>query len=121
MVRERCEPGMHLAQRSAVADGVVLPAEHAGDVVTCFNAVELTVDDFAYHARLQYFPDLERRHVRLHVVHPPAHVRVDRHEYVSNEHLAVARLRNRFFGYLEILGGDPASRPACETNLRVAH
>ncbi len=39
-------------------------------------------------------PSCERRHVRLDVVHPAAHVRVDRDERVPDQHLPVAGIRH---------------------------
>ena len=42
-----------------------------------------------------HLAELERRHVRLDVVHPRPHVRVDRDERVPDQHLAVGRLGRR--------------------------
>ena len=57
--------------------------------------------------------DLERRDVGLHVVHPAAHVRVDGHDEVAHQHLAVGRVGQRGLDEAEVLRpGHPVGRDA---------
>ena len=65
-------------------------------------------------------PQRERRHVRRHVVHPPAHVRVHRQEGVADEQLALVDRRQRDVDQLDVLGGGLADRPPDQPPLRQA-
>ena len=62
-------------------------------------------------------PERERRHVRLGVVHPAAHVRVDRDIGVANEDLAVAGIRELDLRELEIRSGRRPARASGEPDL----
>ena len=69
----------------------------------------------------QRLADDERRHVRLRVVHPPAHVRLDRHQRVLDEHLAFARRPEVRGGEREVRVGRLAAGTAREPDLPAAH
>ncbi len=121
MIGKRREAGMHLAQRAPVAQRVVLPTQHARDVVVFIDTVEATLDDLPYRTGLQHLPDLERRYVGFDVVHAAAHIGIDGHEDVTDQYLAVRGLRHGFFREFEILLRHPARRPAREADLLVGH
>ncbi len=73
--------------------------------------------DLADRPALERRADLKRRHVGLGVVHPPAHVRVDRHERVAHEQLARAGVRQLDLGQLEVRGLGLADRPGGQPDL----
>jgi len=94
MVRQWHGSRRNLTQQPAIADRVVLPTQHAHDVVTLRNALKLTGYHLSDHPGLQYFTYLKRRNVRPDVIHTPAHVRVYRHENIAHHNLSVGRIRN---------------------------
>ena len=65
-------------------------------------------DDLADGGAFERLADLKRRDVRPDVVHAAAHVRVDGHVEVADEHLAVGRRRRLDPDEREVVGGRPA-------------
>jgi hypothetical protein len=61
------------------------------DGVTHFEFLGARFDDFADGAALQHFANLERRHIRLPVIHAPAHIRIHRHKQIANQHLLIGQ------------------------------
>ena len=66
---------------------------HVLDEVAGGEAVGLALDDLADRAAFHRLADLERRDVAFHVVHPAAHVGVDRQPAVADPDHAVAERR----------------------------
>jgi hypothetical protein len=61
-------------------------------------------DDLADRARAHDLADADRLDVRLRVVHPAAHRRVDRQVLHPDQELALAGLADRLFGVLPVAG-----------------
>ena len=69
---------------------------------------------FAYSAdgpTCQRLADLERRRVGLAIDHPPAHVGINGHADVLNQHFSLARFAQRDFAHGEVIGAGNAHRP----------
>ena len=80
---------LHLARALRRDDREVAPAETVQHEVPRGEPVSLRLDDLTDRATVERLVDLERRNVRLHVVHAPTHVRVDAHHDVAHEQLTV--------------------------------
>ena len=93
-------------------DGFVAPPAHVLDEVAGREARGLAGDDLADGAAVHRLAELERGDVALHVVHPPAHVRIDREPMVADMHHAVAERRKRNVLQLEILSRGKPLRTA---------
>ncbi len=78
------------------------PAEIVHDPRPLLDPLGTGGDDLPDGTPGQRLADRERRHVRAHVVHPAAHVRVDRDERVANEELAVHGVGQLDLGELEV-------------------
>ena len=78
------------------------------------KAFRLALDDFADRSAIHRLVELEGRDVALHVVHPPAHVGVDRKPAVAHADHAVAERREIDLLQLEIVGGRHPLRAALQ-------
>ena len=74
---------------------LVAPAGHVLDEVARREALGLALDHLADRAAVHRLAELERRDVAFHVVHPAAHVGVDRQPLVADADHAVAERRQR--------------------------
>jgi hypothetical protein len=72
------------------------------DHVAGRQALGLGGDDLPHRAAGHRLVEPEGRHVGLHVVHAAAHVRVDRHVAVADQHLARARVGHRDLDEAEV-------------------
>ncbi len=109
--------GGHLPRLPGGQDGLVPPAQHVQDQVAFGQVRRAGLDDRADRAALQRLAQPERRDVGLHVVHPAAHVRVDRHEQVAHPDLPVGELGPVRLGQREVRRGRPSGRPRGEDDL----
>ena len=82
---------------------VLAPAPVVQDEVALGDPLRPRRHDLADGAAVQRPIELERRHVRLPVVHAAAHVRVHRHPEVADEDLSVPRLRHLDLRQAEVL------------------
>jgi hypothetical protein len=98
-------------------DGVLAPSQAVQHSVAGGEVRGVRGDDDAHRAALERCTHLERRDVGLDVVHPASHVRVDRHELVADQHLAIARLGHVGLDEAEVRGYRPAGRSRCEADL----
>ena len=73
-----------------------------GDDVALGEARAARRHDLAHGGAVSVSPSCNGGSVGLCVVHPPAHVRVDRHEGVADDDLAVARVADLDFSELEV-------------------
>ena len=73
--------------------GFLPPARHVHDEVAGGKAVRAALDHFSDGSALKRLADLKRGNIALHVVHPSAHVRVDRQPAVTHPDLPVGKLR----------------------------
>ena len=123
VIGQRVSARLDRAQRAPVRHGVLLPAEHARDVVAHGIAVGAARDDLTDDAALQGLANLERRHVTLHVVHAAAHVGIDGQVEVAHEHLAVGGLGHGPLVELELGIGDGAdgSLPEQDALVGISH
>ena len=99
--RRGCHGGVDEAEPLGRSDGVAAPAAVVQDGVTDLVGVDGGRHDLADGPALEHLADLERRHVALGVVHPAAHVGVDRHEEVAHQDLALGG-----FGHLDVDEGE---------------
>src|SRR5204863_5065312 len=76
--RQRREAGVDLVDLRAGDDGVFLYAEQAAHMVAIGKVRVLRFDDFTNRQRAHHLADRDRRDVRLGVIHPTAHRRVER-------------------------------------------
>ena len=106
--------GGQLVERRRRYDRLVAPACHVHDEVTRCEALRAALHDFADRTAFQWLPDLEWRDVAFHVVHPPAHVRVDAQPPVANAHAAFGELGQGHILELEVVMGRHAGRAALE-------
>jgi hypothetical protein len=84
------------------------PPMLGGDDVPDLEFAGARLDHLAHGAAIENLSDLKGRHVGLPVIHAAAHVGVDRHEPVANEHLPVLHRIQRGFREIEVAGGGDA-------------
>jgi hypothetical protein len=77
------------------------------------------LEDFADGLADHHLAQLYRRHIRFDVVHPPPHVGIERQPFVSDKHLAVARLRDWRFDDSKIVLAGLDARTAGQQDLPV--
>ena len=68
------------------------PPSKMPDRIARIELVGAGLSDNSHRGAGQWFIDLKRLNIRLHVVHPPAHIWVDAGEGVLNEDLAIGKL-----------------------------
>src|SRR5439155_20991652 len=83
--------------------GFVAPAGHVLGKVAGSEALRPAFDDLADRAAVHRLAELERRDVAFHVVHPPAHVRIDREPKIADANHAVGERWERDLTQLEIV------------------
>ena len=119
---ERAEIGRRTRRRRRIDDLCVLrveerefaPAEVVHDRRADRHLVAAGCDHLAHRPAVEHLTDLERRHVALHVVHPPAHVRIDRQVRVADQHLTRTGLGHLGLDEREVRRCRPANRSAGE-------
>ena len=122
VMRQRYMAGVHLAQGAqniGINDAVFLPAPHAHDLVTCLEFGVAAVHHLA-HGPADH--DLAQRlghGVAFALVHAPAHVRVQAHEVVFHEHLAILQSGNRRCDLFEVGHSGLTLRAIVENDLMV--
>ncbi len=115
--RDRRDGRIEPSQGGAVGERPLAPAELVQDPLT-FRVPRVARDgDTPDRTAGHRLAERERRDVRAHVVHPRAHVRVDREVRVPDEHLSLGRSRNRRLGHLEEVLPRKALRPRDEADL----
>ena len=92
----------HLCQRLGGKHGFVAPAGEMADQVARREGVAPAFDDYAERSAVHRRVQRERRDVGFGIVHPPAHVRIDREPQVAHPHHAVVERRRRDLLQLEI-------------------
>ena len=85
-----------------------LHAGHAGHEVAGGERRVVRLDDLADAAGAHHLADADRRHVRLGVVEPAAHRRIERHILDGDERLARRRRRHRRGHEFEVLARRPS-------------
>src|SRR5690606_8130876 len=104
--RRRHPAGVDPAQVAAVRERVLLPAAGTDDHLPDCELGIARCNDFANGPAAHDLVERLRYRIRLRIVHAPAHVRIERHEVVPDQHLPFARLTDRRLDQLEIgLGG----------------
>ncbi len=68
---------------------LVAPSQKMLHHVTDRDALGLALDHFADRAALHRLAQRKRRNVRFHVVHPPAHIGIDRQPAIGNADVAI--------------------------------
>jgi len=96
---------------SDVEQRVLPPAQHVLHMRAHRDLVALRGDDDADRAALHRLVELERRHVGLHVVHPPPHVRIHRQELVAHQDLPRLRRQDLVLSQGEVTRRGPPVRP----------
>ena len=86
--RDGCSPRVYGPQAAPIGDGDLTPPEVVHHPGADRPVVVPRGDDLPDRTAREWLAERERRHVRPRVVHPPAHVRVDRDERVADVHLA---------------------------------
>ena len=105
VVRQRHMGGVDLAQCAqdiGIDHAVLLPAAHADHLVTGFEFGVLAVHHFAHGATDHHLTQRLGHGVALALVHAAAHVGVQAHEVVLDQHLAVLQGWNGGFNQLEV-------------------
>ena len=75
----------------AIDHRFVAPAHHVLHHVTGLQAIGVAFDHFADRAALHRRADLERRDIAFHIVHPAAHIGIDRQPAVGDANLPFAK------------------------------
>ncbi len=110
----------HLARHlAAIRQGVVLPAEHAGDDFAGAIFRMLRFDDFSHREGAHHRADLDRLGVVRRGVDPATHRRIDRQEAVAHHELAAIGRRHRPLRQLEMFGLRNADRPRLQPDLTI--
>jgi hypothetical protein len=109
-----------LHEAGAVADGVVLPAEHAEDDVALAERRVARGDHLPGRAGAHGFADGDLRHVRV-ARQPAALRRIARQVQVPHQELAVGEFRQRLLAQREIRALRHALRAALENPLAIDH
>ena len=74
------------------------------------NCARLRFDDFAHGTAFERLTNLERRHVRLDVVHAATHVRIHRHETIRDHDLTVFQIADWRFRNFKVFGNGSTIR-----------
>ena len=107
------------AQHIGIDHAVFLPAAHAHHLITNFELGVLTFYHFAHGATEHDLPQSLGHGVALAFVHAATHVRIQAHEVVLDQHLAVLQCRNVGFNHFEVGHSGFALRAVVEHDLVV--
>ncbi len=114
--------GVHLAQRTrlvGIHHAVLLPAAHADNLVTDGKLRAFRLDHFAGRAAAHDLTERLRLRITLGVVHAAAHIRVQAHEVMADQHLAVGQRRRFTAVELEVAGDGFARGAVIEKDLLI--
>ena len=107
-------------QRSAIDDGIVLPAGRGNDQVALGEIRVARRNDAADRLAAHGRTDLHRRDVGRAFVHPATHVGVERQPHRADQHLPFGRNRHRRFFQPEGVGRRCAVRTTGEDDAAIA-
>ena len=113
IVRQRHMGGVDFAQCTdhiGIHHAVLLPAAHAHHLVTGLEFGVAAVHHLAHGAANHDFAQRLGHGVALALVHAAAHVGVQAHVVVANQHLAILQLRQRHLDHFEVIDGGFALR-----------
>ena len=102
-------------------EGVLLPAEHTDDRFTDREPRMLRGDHLTDGRSHHHFPELDARGVGFSLVHPAAHVRVEREEAALQEDLAGGRVADLGLDDVEVALLGRTGRTRGEEDLLVLH
>ena len=125
---EHAEIGLHGGQARvddlqppAIRHEPLAPAERVHHVVARAQRGMPRLDDLAHGAALERAPEREALHVGVLPAHPPAHVGIDGHPEILDEHLAVRGRRQLHGRHLEVRVRGHAGGIALEADLAAGH
>lgn len=101
-------------------DRVVLPTQHAGDLVARLEPRVLRIDYLADAATPHHFADLGGRDIAADILHPPFLGGVEAQHEIFDQHLALAGHDDRCLDPFEVVVRElPPERPAIDEPLPI--